>query len=131
MHIMYVFVVGALPISPQWTPLTVISTERFCCQEADQSRSAPLKVSGSTSTGRVICGTDLAECVSVPGDFLQPQGAFYSLRGVGFIARRLRAPLIRGMPDGATGIFGNAGRMWAPAMRPGTTKKRPCATLAR
>ena len=23
---------GALPISPQWTLLTVISTERFCCQ---------------------------------------------------------------------------------------------------
>ena len=55
----------------------------------------PLHVSGSTSAGRVICGTHLAECVSVPGDFLRPQGAFpsgfYPLsRGVGFIARRLR-----------------------------------------
>ena len=36
----------------------------------------PLQVSGSASAGRVICGTDLAECVSVPGDFLRPQGAF-------------------------------------------------------
>ena len=36
----------------------------------------PLQVSGSSSAGRVICGTDLAECVSVPGDFLRPQGAF-------------------------------------------------------
>ena len=47
----------------------------------------PLQVSGSTSAGRVICGTNLAECVSVPGDFLRPQGAFpsgfYPLRGGG------------------------------------------------
>ena len=43
------------------------------CRGADQSLSAPLQVPGSTSTGRVICSSDLAECVSVPGDFLRPQ----------------------------------------------------------
>ena len=46
----------------------------------------PLQVSGSTSAGRVIRGTDLAECVSVPGDFLRPQGAFPP----GFYLRRGR-----------------------------------------
>ena len=61
---------------------------------ADQSRSAPLQVPGSTLAGRVICGTDLAECVSVPGDFLRLQGLspqdFTPFGGVGFIARRRR-----------------------------------------
>ena len=56
----------------------------FAARGADQYRSAPLQVPGSTSAGRVICGTDQAECVSVPG-FLWPQGTFhpgfYPLRG--------------------------------------------------
>ena len=53
--------------------------------------------------GRPCCrGADLAECVSVPGDFLRPQGPFppgyYSLRG-GWVNRPAsEAPLIRGMP---------------------------------
>ena len=64
----------------------------------------PLHVSGSTSAGRVICGTDLAEYVSVPVDFLRPQGAFpsgfYLLRE-GLVNRPApEAPLIRGMPTG-------------------------------
>ena len=58
--------------------------------------TAPLQLLGSTLPGRVYCGTDLAECVSAPGDFLRPQGAFppgfYPLWEVGFIARRLRHP---------------------------------------
>ena len=56
----------------------------------------PLQVSGSTSAGRVICGMDLAECVSVPGNFPRPQGAspqaFTSFGRVGLIARLLRRP---------------------------------------
>ena len=48
----------------------------FAAREAESlSVLTPLQVSGSTSAGRVICGTDLAECVSIPGDFLRPQGA--------------------------------------------------------
>ena len=70
--------------------------------EAGQSRSAPLQVPSSTSTGRVICGTDLAECISVPGDFLRHQGAFppgfYPLRGGHRPAPE--APVITGMPTG-------------------------------
>ena len=78
-----------------FSPLLVLRD--FAAWEADQSRSEPLQVSGSASAGRVICGTDPAKCVSVPGDFLRPQVAFppgfYPLsRGVGFIARRLRRP---------------------------------------
>ena len=64
----------------------------------------PLQVSGSSSAGRVICGTDLAECVSLPGDFFRPQGAFppgfYLLRE-GWVNRPApEATLIRGMSTG-------------------------------
>ena len=59
---------------------------------------------GSTSTGRVVWGTDLAECVSVPGDFLRPLGTFlpgyYPLRGDWVDRPASEAPLIRGMPTG-------------------------------
>ena len=44
----------------------------FAAREADQYRSASVQVPGSSSAGRVICGTDLAECDSVPGDFFRP-----------------------------------------------------------
>ena len=64
----------------------------------------PLQVSGSTSASRVICGTDLAECVSVPGDFFRPQGAFppgFYLFREGWVNRPApEAPQIRGMPTG-------------------------------
>ena len=87
----------------------------------------PLQVSGSTSAGRVICGTDLAECVSVPGDFLRPQGAFppgfYLLRE-GWVNRPApEAPLTRGMPLGQLAFLANSGRVWATALRPVTPKK--------
>ena len=77
-----------------FSPLLVLE---ISLPDADQYRSEPLQLPGSASADRVICGTDLAECVSVPGDFLRPQGAFppgfYPLsRGVGFIAWRLRRP---------------------------------------
>ena len=98
-------------------------------------RSGPLQVLGSTLAGRVVGGTDLAECVLVPGDFLRPQGAFrpgfYSLRG-GWVNRPVpEAPLIRGMPTGPCAFGGNAGCVWATALRPDPPKKRPFATLAR
>ena len=101
----------------------------------DQSRSEPLQVSGSTSAGRVICGTDLAECVSVPGDFLRPQGAFppgfYLLREGWVHCPAPEAPLTRGMPTGPRVFLTNSGRVWATALRPVPPKKRPCAIHAR
>ena len=42
----------------------------------------------------------------------------YPLRGVGFIAWRLRRPK-KGNADGAEGILGLAGRVWVSALRPG------------
>ncbi len=39
------------------------------------------------------------------------------VRGVGFIAWRLRRPK-KENADGAEGIFGLAGRVWASALRP-------------
>ena len=102
---------------------------------ADQSRSEPLQVSGSASAGRVICGTDLAGCVSVPGDFLRPQGAFppgfYLLREGWVHCPAPEAPLTRGMPKGPRVFLTNSGRVWATAMRPVPPKKRPCAIHAR
>ena len=84
------------PVPPKKRPCAIHARKvGRASNTADHSRSEPLQVSGSASAGRVICGTDLAGCVSVPGDFLRPQGAFPPgfyplLRGVGFIARRLR-----------------------------------------
>ena len=88
----------------------------------------PLQVSGSTSAGRVICGTDLAKCVSVPGDFLRPQGAsppgFYPLLMGGWVHRPApEAPLTRGMPTGPRAFLANSGRVWATALRPVPPKK--------
>ena len=37
----------------------------------------------------------------------------------------------KGNADGAVGIFGNSGRVWATVLRPVPPKKRPCAILAR
>ena len=95
----------------------------------------PLQVSGSTSAGRVICGTDLAKCVSVPGDFLRPQGAFppgfYLLREGWVHCPAPEAPLTRGMPKGLRVFLTNSGRVWATALRPVPPKKRPCAIHAR
>ena len=95
----------------------------------------PLQVSGSTSAGRVICGTDLAKCVSVPGDFLRPQGAFppgfYLLREGWVHCPAPEAPLTRGMPTGPRAFLANSRRVWATALRPFPPKKRPCAIHAR
>ena len=80
----------------------------------------------SASAGRVICDTDMAECVSVPEDFLRPQEAFpacfYPLRGGGSSPGAWGDPN-KGNADGAVGIFGNAGRLWAPALRSDPPKK--------
>ena len=108
-----------------WEVLPICRDSVCNKKKPDQSRSEPLQVLGSASTGRIICGTDLAVCVSVPRDFLRPHGAFppgfYSLRG-GVIAWRLRRPN-KGNTDGAVGIFGNAGRVWATALRQDPPKK--------
>ena len=56
-----------------FSPLLVL--RYFAAREGDQYRSAALHLPSSASAGCVICGTDLAECVSVPGGFLRPQGA--------------------------------------------------------
>ena len=100
----YIVFVGALLISHNglFSPLLVLKD--FAARGQINLGLTPLQVSGSTSAGRVICGTDLAECVSVPGDFLQPQGAFppgfYLLRE-GWVNRPApEVPLIGGMPTG-------------------------------
>ena len=49
-----------------FSPLLVLRD--FAAWKADQYRCIPLQVPGSTSAGRVISGTDLVECISVPGD---------------------------------------------------------------
>ena len=91
--------VACMPCSPyccgSLTHLPIMdSSHRYWYRQIslpDQSRSEPLQLPSSTSAGRVICGTDLAECVSVPGDFLRPQGASlqaFTSFGGGVIARR-------------------------------------------
>ena len=78
-------------------------------------------VLGLHSVGRLTSGRFCRVCLGT-GDFIRPQGAIspglYPLRGVGFIAWRLRRPK-KGNADGAEGIFGLAGRVWASALRPG------------
>ena len=116
-----------------FSPLLVL--QDFAARRADHSRSEPLQVSGSASAGRVICGTDLAGCVSVPGVFLRPQGAFppgfYLLREGWVYCPAPEAPLTRGMPKGPRVFLTNSGRVWATALRPVPPKKRPCAIHAR
>ena len=94
----------------------------------------PLQVSGSTSAGRVICGTDLAECVSVPGDFLRPQGAFPQAftpfrGGLGSLPGAWGASN-KGNADGAEGIFGKLRVRVGYGPAPGPTQKRSCAIHA-
>ena len=77
-------------------------------------------VLGLHSVGRLTSGRFCRVYLGT-GDFLRPQGAippgFYPFWGVGFIAWRLRSPK-KGNADGAEGIFGLAGRVWALALRP-------------
>ena len=66
------------PVPPKKRPCAIHARKvGRASNTADQSRSEPLQLPGSASADRVICDTDLAECVSVPGDFLRPQGAFH------------------------------------------------------
>ena len=64
--------------------------------------------------------------------FLRPQGAtpqaFTPLWGLALLPGAWGAP-IKENADGAEDIFGNAGRVWAMALRPDPTQKRPCAIL--
>ena len=107
-----------------FSPLLVLRD--FAASRADQYRSVPLQLPGNTSAGRVICGTDLAECVSVPGDFLRPQGPsplpFTPFEGLGSSPGARGAPN-KGNADGAVSIFGHAGCVWATALRPDPPKK--------
>ena len=93
----------------------------------DWSRSGPLQVLGSTLAGRVI-GTRFGQSVCrVPGDFLRPQEAFptgyYSLRRGWVNCPAPEAPLIRGMLTGPWAFWGNAGCVWATALRLNPPKK--------
>ena len=124
------------PVPPKKRPCAIHGRKvGRASNTADQSRSEPLQVSGSTSAGRVIYGTDLAKCVSVPGDFLRPQGAFspgfYLLREGWVHCPAPEAPLTRGMPKGPRVFLTNSRRVWATALRPVPPKKRPCAIHAR
>ena len=117
------------PVPPKKRPCAIHARKvGRASNTADQSRSEPLQVSGSASAGRVICGTDLAKCVSVPGDFLRPQGAFppgfYLLREGWVHCPAPEAPLTRGMPRGPRVFLTNSGRVWATALRPVPPKKK-------
>ena len=75
-------------------------------------------VVGLHSVGRLTSGRFCRVCLGT-GDFPRPQGAIpqaYTPFG-GFIAWCLRRPK-KGNADGAEGIFGLAGRVWASALRP-------------
>ena len=87
---------------------------------------------GSTLTGRVV-GTRFGQSVSrCLGIFLRPQGAFPPrlLLPSGRFGLSPGAPN-KGNADGAVGIFGNSGCVWATALRLVPPKKKPCAILAR
>ena len=77
-------------------------------------------VLGLHSVGRLTSGRFCRVCFGT-GDFLRPQEAiphaFTPFEGVGFIAWCLRRPK-KGNADGAEGIFGLAGCVWASALRP-------------
>ena len=107
---------------------TLLVLRQFPAREADQSRSEPLQVSGSASAGRVICGTDLAGCVSVPGDFLQPQGAFPPRLlppsgGLGSLPGAWGTPN-KGNAEGAEGIFDKLRARVGYGPAPGPTQKK-------
>ena len=74
-------------------------------------------VLGLHSVGRLTSGRFCRVCLGT-GYFLWPQGAipsgFTPFAGVGFIAWRPK----KGNADGAEGIFGLAGHVWASALRP-------------
>ena len=98
-------------------------------------RTGPLQVLGSTLAGRVI-GTRFGRSVSrCLGIFLRPQGAFptrllFPSGRFGLSPGAWGTPN-KGNADGAIGIFGNTGRVWATALRLVPPKKRPCAIVAR
>ena len=77
------------------------------------------------SVGRLTSGRFCRVCLST-GDFLRPQGAIppglYPFGGGGVIAWRMRRPK-KGNADGADGIFGFAGRVWAFGPATGPTLK--------
>ena len=93
-----------------------------------------IQLSGLTSAGRAGCGADLAECVSIAGFFLRPQGAFppgyYPLWVLGWSPSAWGVPN-KGNAEGAVGIFGKCRARMGYGPAPGPTKKRPCATLSR
>ena len=107
---------------------------KYCSLSRSKSggcnNTALLQLLGSNSTGLAGCGADLAEYVMAAGDFLRPLGAFppgfYPLRG-GSSPGAWGAPT-KGNADGAVGIFGNTGRVWATALRSDPPKKALCLT---
>ena len=70
-------------------------------------------MSGRTLAGRAGSGVDLAECVSVAGLFLRPQGP----------SPRLLPHSNKGNADGAVGIFGKCRARVGYGPAPGPTKK--------
>ena len=88
--------------------------------------TGPLQVLGSALAGRVVeerIWPSVSRCLGNSFGLRGPSSqAFTPFGEVGFIARHLR---------GRRHFLGNAGRVWATALRPDPPKKRPCATLAR
>ena len=98
-----------------------MSANSFKNKVINKQRSSDLSspVVGLHSVGRLTSGRFCWVCLGT-GEFLRPQGAIppglNPLRGVGFIAWRLRRPK-KGNTDGVEGVFGLAGHVWASALR--------------
>ena len=120
---------GALPISSEWTLLTVISTERFRCQGADNislhlSRCRVALRPAVLSVARIW--PSVSRYLEIFFGLREPSHqAFTSFGEVG-----VHRPAWGGNADGAIGILRNAGRVWTPALCL-DPQKRPCAAHVR
>ena len=129
-------VVGALPISPKWTHLTIISTERFRCQRGRSisvwhlSRCRVALRPAVLSAARIWPSVSRYLEISFGLRGPSPQ-ASTPFRGGWVHCPAAEAPLTRGMPTGPRAFLANSGRVWATALRPVPPKKRPCAIHAR
>ena len=83
--------------------------------------TAPLQLSGRTLVGRVYSGTDPAECISAPGDFLPLRLLLPSGR-LGYSPGTWGAPN-KGNADGAVSILGKCKARVGYGPAPGPTKK--------
>ena len=121
-------VVGVLPRPPWWTFLTVTSTERFHCQ---------INLVLHLSRCRVALRPAVLSAAWIWPSVSQYLDISFGLRGPSLQAftpfGRGSSPgawdtYNKGNANGAVGIFGNAGRVWATALRSDPPKKALCHT---